>query len=126
MTTAQSVAPQRVADILVVDDDPDIRTFVTAALTYDGYRVREARDGQDALDRITDRRPDLLVLDLNMPGVTGWDVIERLQAARMPLPTVIMTAAYRARDEAARYGAAGYLGKPFDLETLFATVERAL
>ena len=116
----------RTHEVLIVDDDPDIRAFVRAALTYEGFAVREAGDGREGLEQLDAARPDLLLLDLNMPGVTGWDVIEALRQAGSTLPVVIMTAGYRAREEAERYGAAGFLGKPFDLATMYLTIDRIL
>lgn len=126
MAPVDTHAPTSAIDVLVVDDDPDIRAYLTAALSYEGYNVQTVDGGSEALKRLQSGLPDLILLDLNMPGVTGWDVIETIQRDTLPVPVVIMTAAYRAREEAERYGAAGYLGKPFDLSTMYAMVQRAL
>ena len=110
--------------ILVVDDDPGIRQVVTMALRDDDYTVQEAANGLEALDRIAESPPALVLLDLQMPVMTGWQVLANLETQQIRVPVVIMTAAYRARAEAERLRAAGYLAKPFDLASLYAVVEQ--
>jgi len=66
--------------VLVVDDDEDIRGFLEQALSFHGYRVRTAANGQGALAQIEAEHPDLILLDLKMPGVDGYEVIRRLKA----------------------------------------------
>jgi len=112
--------------VLVVDDDPDLRFFVREALEHADYRVRTAANGSEALLELTAEAPDVMLLDLRMPGLSGDDVIELLE--RMPgrPPIVIMTAADRARDSALAHRNPYYLAKPFDPAMLIATIETAL
>lgn len=110
--------------ILVVDDDPDIRTLVHMVLEEEGYDVMAAGDGREALTRVQQRQPALILLDLNMPVMSGWELHEELRSRQIGVPVVYMTAAQRARSEAESHGAQGYLAKPFGLNELLATVER--
>jgi DNA-binding response OmpR family regulator len=108
--------------ILVVDDDPGIRQVVTLALQEAAYRVQEAANGEDALAQIAADPPALVLLDLQMPVMSGWQLLAQLSDHGLQVPVVVMTAGQRARTEAARLGAAGYLAKPFDLATLATVV----
>lgn len=110
--------------ILVVDDDPGIRDVIAAILQLDGYAVDTAADGREALDRIHAQRPALVLLDLQMPGLTGWDVLERLRTEQVDVPVVFMTAGMRAHVEAERHQAAGYLPKPFDIDDVLRVVQQ--
>ncbi len=110
--------------VLVVDDDADIRTVIRMTLEEDGYRVVAASNGQQALDRIVEMQPAVVLLDLTMPVMNGWELNGRLKEMGLAVPVVFMTAAFRARAEAEMHGAAGHLTKPFDLEDLVHTVER--
>ncbi len=115
------------ARILVVDDERDILTFVREALTDEGYDVDTADSGEAALQTVTERRPDLIILDVNLPGVDGWEVLAQLRAAAgEQTPVVVMTGGYQAQDQALSSGAQGYLGKPFDLDDLYAVIGRHL
>ena len=109
--------------ILVVDDD-DIRELVALVLADEGYEVATAPDGRQALDLIARQPPCLVLLDLNLPVMSGWEVHAHLRQAAPALPVVYMTAGGIAREEARRHAAAGYLAKPFDLTDLLATVAR--
>ncbi len=112
--------------ILVVDDEPGIRDVVSHLLDDEGFPVTTASNGREALASVRRERPDLLLLDLNMPVMTGWEVLAQLQAAQADIPVVFMTAEYGGRAEAERCRADGYLGKPFDLEDLLLLVARYL
>jgi CheY-like chemotaxis protein len=112
------------AYVLIVDDDADIRMVVTAALEDEGYRVGTAANGQQALDRVAEQHPDLVLLDLTMPVMNGWECHSRLRELAPDVPVVFMTAAFRAKVEAESHGAAGHLSKPFEIDDLVATVER--
>jgi DNA-binding response OmpR family regulator len=116
--------------ILVVDDEPKIVGIVAAYLQRDGYRVSRAEDGRTALDAARADVPDLVVLDLMLPGVSGWDVCRELRrnprTARVPI--IMLTA----RDEIAdrvvglELGADDYVVKPFDPKELVARVHAVL
>jgi CheY-like chemotaxis protein len=110
--------------VLVVDDDPHIRAFMESVLEDSGYEVRTAADGGAALALLRDWRPNLILLDLQMPLVDGW-AFRRAQAAQEALaaiPVVVMSAGHSARDEAEKLAAAAALAKPFDLGKLLETV----
>src|SRR5581483_5444842 len=110
--------------ILVVDDDPEIRRFIEAALGDSGYSVHLAASGSEALAIATEQRPDLILLDVRMPGVDGWQVLDALRsAAGAQTPVVVMTASFTGQDQALRSGAQGYLAKPFELSDLLDCVD---
>jgi len=113
-----------VAPILVVDDDPSIRAAVSEILEFEGYTVETAANGQEALTLIEQRHPWLVILDMRMPVLDGWDVARALKARGSDLRILVMTAARDARRWAEEIGAAGYLAKPFDLADLINAVER--
>lgn len=112
--------------VLVVDDDDDLREVVVDALERQDLRVVEAADGHEALDYVEAHGlPDLILLDMNMPGMTGWQFAGELRARGLShAPIIVITAAHDAERSAQEIGAAGFLGKPFDLRSLRSTVER--
>ena len=114
------------AVVLIVDDDDGIRTTLRDILEDEGYDVFEARDGIEGLAAVQGHSPSVLLLDLNMPRMSGWELFQRLQEAHIGVPTVIMTAGRRAADEALRLNAAASLAKPFDVEDVLTTVESLL
>jgi len=112
------------AEILVVDDEPGIASLLQALLTGDGQQVTLARDGQEALDRVAERQPDLVLPDLDMPHLGGFEVCDRLKhdpATRL-LPILILTgqSASEARLHAWELGADDFLSKPFQVVELLA------
>lgn len=113
-----------VPHILVVDDDTDIRQTIRDILELEGYSIATAADGREALERIADRRPVLVLLDLQMPVMSGWEVLSQLRAEGSGLPVVFMSAGYRARTEAERHNADAHLGKPFEMDELLRIVAR--
>ncbi len=119
------------AHILVVDDEPEILLLVSKVLEARGHRVSAARDGEEALAAVERDRPDVVVLDLNLPRVDGFEVCRRLKSADATrhLPVVMLTAAYPSVEDAERgvaLGAAEYLVKPFVREVLVHNVERLI
>jgi CheY-like chemotaxis protein len=111
---------------LVVDDDPDLREFVRVVLERAGCRVETARDGAAALSAIARQAPDVVLLDMRMPKITGDEVLDLLARIERHPPVVVMTSAKNARDQALRHRNPYYLAKPFDPAMLIATVETAL
>jgi two-component system OmpR family response regulator len=110
--------------VLVVDDDEVTRRMIADALVAEGYTVRAAASGAEAIRSVRRRRPDLILLDVHMPGVDGWQVLEELRSAAGPqTPVVVMTAGYLAQDRALSSGAQGYLGKPFEVQDLVEAVQ---
>jgi len=109
------------ARILVVDDDPRLAASVRRALVYEGYRVDTAPDGPAALAATRDRLPDLVVLDVMLPGMDGLEVCRRLRAGS-DVPILMLTArdAIDARVDGLDSGADDYLVKPFALSELVA------
>jgi two-component system OmpR family response regulator len=117
-------APRRV---LVVDDDASIRELVSTRLTIAGYAVQTAKDGVEALSRLGERRYDGMVLDLNMPQMDGFGVLECLgDLPHPPPPTLVLTASHNAEHvaQAVKLGARDYLSKPFDDRQLMMRVAR--
>jgi len=113
--------------ILVVDDDPAIVSLIRRALTHEGYTVTVAFDGDEALAAIQRRAPDLLVLDIMMPGTDGIAVSRRLREASN-VPILMVTAKGTVKDRVAGLdsGADDYLVKPFALDELLARVRALL
>ncbi len=118
--------------VLVVDDEPEIRTLVERALTADGYAVELAADGAEALEKAERLVPDLVLLDAMLPKVHGFDACRRIKssARTRDVPVVMMTAIYRgwrfAQDARDSYGAVDYVEKPFRLEDLLRRIADAL
>ena len=114
--------------ILVVDDDPKIRTVVRRGLAYEGYRVVEAASGEEGLEKAREHMPELVVLDLMLPGIDGLEVTRRLRLAGDPVAILMLTARdeVRARVEGLETGADDYLVKPFSFEELLARIHALL
>ena len=111
------------ARVLVIDDDPSIRQVVAFVLADEGHEVAEAGDGEAALAAIERGHPDVIVLDMKMPGLDGWAFVERYRARYgRRAPIVVLTAAQDAARRAAEVGAEAHLAKPFDLDELVEVV----
>lgn len=108
--------------VLVVEDEIDIRRFIGLNLELEGYSVAMAEHGLEALERIAERRPDVILCDLSMPVMCGQELQMRLLELDLHLPIVFMSAGYAAGTEAQRLGAAGYLSKPFELDQMLSLV----
>ncbi|MCW2797966.1 response regulator transcription factor [Nocardioides sp.] len=116
------------AEILVIDDEPDLVRFVCRALEADGHRVTSAWDGADGLSMAMQEPPDLVVLDLLMPGVDGRSVLAALQASRPEVRVLVLSADadVGARVEVLEAGAVDFLAKPFAVRELVARVRSRL
>ncbi len=109
--------------VLVVDDDEDVRDAERQALSDDGFRVIEARDGEEAMRAVQNDPPSVVVLDVQMPGVDGPAFARALRLSLRRVPLVILTAG-DPRREADRCNAEAYLAKPFDPRELVELVRR--
>lgn len=117
--------PQR---ILVIDDDAKITSFLRRGLALEGYEVTVANSGAEALRIVAEQVPDLLILDIMMPGMDGLEVCRRVRAAGEDVPILMLTAKDTVADRVAGLdtGADDYLVKPFALEELLARVRALL
>jgi two-component system OmpR family response regulator len=116
------------ARLLVVDDEPDIRELLAASLRFSGFEVVTAGNGWEALDAVSGERPDLVVLDVMMPGLDGLGVVRRLREAGNGVPIVLLTArdATEDRVRGLTVGSDDYVTKPFSLEEVVARVRAVL
>jgi two-component system alkaline phosphatase synthesis response regulator PhoP len=116
--------------ILVVDDETSIRLICRVNLDASGFEVLEAEDGETALSIARSERPDLILLDVMLPGIDGWEVAEELSdmAETRDIPIVFMTARSAAPDELRSHavGAVASIAKPFDPRLLSETVTRVV
>lgn len=121
---ADTIAPVTPQTVLVVDDEETIAEAVRARLESEGYRVLVAGDGGQAIETAARERPDLVVLDLMLPGMDGLEVCKELQRDRW-VPVLMLTARTEEADKVAGFavGADDYLTKPFDPEELRARVQ---
>jgi two-component system response regulator MprA len=114
--------------ILVVDDDDKITALLRRSLSFEGYIVTTASDGAQALQMMVTMEPDLLILDVMMPNVDGFEVVKRLRRAQSKVPILMLTARDGLQDrvQGLDLGADDYLVKPFALEELLARVRALL
>ncbi|NVJ06075.1 response regulator [Myxococcus sp. AM001] len=115
--------------VLVVDDDPDILEALSEILEAEGFEIRRARNGKEALDRLEPEPPNLILLDLMMPVMDGWEFAQRMrqlppEVARIPL--IVLSADRNVGSKASDIGAVGHLAKPFELNDLLDMVRRSL
>lgn len=113
--------------ILVVEDDDTLRTVIGEVLLDEGYTVELAADGQEALKRLAEIDPDLIILDVMMPHMDAYRFREIQQARGHGRAAVLVVSAVRdVRSAAAELGAQAFLAKPFQLQTLLAEVDRLI
>lgn len=115
--------------VLVVDDDPDMQLLSRVILEDAGFRVLATGDGDHALELFTDERVDVVLLDVKLPGIDGWELLEKLQAGADGDARVVMFSAHVSdedRDKATAGGSRGYVTKPFQAADLVATVRAAI
>ena len=120
-----STAPLRV---LVVDDEPNLVEVLTMALRFQGYAVESAASGREALAAVTRFKPHLMVLDVMLPDMEGFDVAARLGAQRASVPIIFLTARDSTEDKVRGLSGGGddYMTKPFSLEELVARIRTIL
>jgi two-component system, OmpR family, KDP operon response regulator KdpE len=113
--------------ILIVDDEPQIRRVLRSTLSSEGYTVVEARDGQEALEKLRAERPDLILLDVNMPVLDGLEACRQIRAtSRVPVIMLTVRGAEKDKVRALDAGADDYVVKPFGIQELLARVRAAL
>lgn len=113
--------------ILIVDDEPRVSRLVSEVLTAVGYRVTAAGAGQAAIEKVAIERPDLVLLDIMMPQMDGWEVLKllRIDEETASIPVAMLSARTEARDrvQGLQEGAIDYICKPFSLQELLAKIE---
>jgi DNA-binding response OmpR family regulator len=113
--------------VLIVEDDPDLLALEEAILSDAGYRVASAADGLEALERVEREMPGLILLDMRMPRMNGWEFAREFRARHGNVcPIAVITAAENARLRAQEIQADAWLEKPFDLDDVLALVARHL
>jgi excisionase family DNA binding protein len=120
--------PARGPLVLVVDDDPQVREVVRTNLELEGYTVREAADAEEGLAAVEADAPDIILLDVMMPQVDGWEMLRRVQERHGigSIPVVMFSGQLEGATEreAEQRGAQGFVGKPFDLQALIQQTKR--
>jgi two-component system OmpR family response regulator len=116
------------ARLLVVDDEPNIVELLSASLRFAGFEVVTATNGQQALTMIASYQPDLVVLDVMMPGIDGFEVVRRMRESHQRIPVLFLTAkdATEAKITGLTLGADDYITKPFSLEEAIARIRAVL
>ena len=125
---AKPLVAKRRDRVLVVDDEADARELIATVLTQGGYAVEVAHDGYDAIDKMPAAAPDVVLTDMQMPGMHGVELIAQLRRIDGDLPVVLATGV-ETRDlltNASLYGAVACLEKPLDLDELLWTIDLAL
>ena len=116
--------------VLIVDDDPGLRAFVRAALELEGYSVREAGSAEEGLAALEEVSPALILLDVMMPQVDGWEMLRRVheQHGAGAIPVLMFSGKVdeRSLTDAASRGAQGFIGKPFDPSQLVESAKQML
>ncbi|MEW5762452.1 MAG: response regulator [Bacillota bacterium] len=114
--------------LLIVDDQPAIRQLIREALAGEGYEVKTAASGCEAIAFVAARRPDLIITDLKMPGMNGLEMLAEIQRIAPGIPVILITAygELSSTQEAERVGVRRLLIKPFDINDLRAVVRRLL
>ncbi len=118
------------AKILIVDDEPDYVTAIQCRLEWSHYDVITASNGEEGLKKVISEKPDLVLLDTNMPIMNGHEVLERLRqnSELKDIPVIMVTALCEARDiaKASSFGVSDYIAKPFDFAVLMEKIANAL
>ncbi len=114
--------------VLVVDDDPDILEALSEILEAEGFQIRRARHGKEALERLEPDPPQLILLDLMMPVMDGWEFAHqlRLRPGGLNIPIIVLSADRNVGPKAKEIGALGHLAKPFELNDLLNLVQKTL
>jgi DNA-binding response OmpR family regulator len=114
--------------ILLVEDHPQLRSLLELALKREGWEVVTARNGHDAISKLAASLPDVILLDLEMPGMDGWVVLARraVEPTWKRVPVIAMSAAHEYASAVLELGADAFLAKPFTVDDLLAALARLL
>jgi len=114
--------------VLLVDDERDFVSALAERLSLRGFQVATACEGEEALRLVPLERPQVVVLDVRMPGLSGFEVLKRLRTERPELPVLLLTGFGSTQDgvEGLRLGACGYLVKPVDIEAMIEKINQAV
>jgi len=112
--------------VLIVDDDERLRHYVRANLELEGYSVREAASAEAGLEALEDQAPDLILLDVMMPKVDGWEMLRRVRERHGvdSIPVIMFSGKVDSPEEAEAHGAQGFIGKPFDPQQLIESTKQ--
>jgi len=126
--SSANLQPQDGHVVLVVDDDPDILEALSEILEAEGFEIRRARNGKEALERLEPDPPQLILLDLMMPVMDGWEFAQRMRQrpSVAHIPIIVLSADRNVGSKASDIGAVGHLAKPFELNDLLEMVRRSL
>lgn len=108
--------------MLLVEDEPTLRRVIARNLVSRGLDVQEAGTAHDAVEVAASMHPDLLLLDINLPDQTGWDVLRELRRRRSEVPTIVLSAVRVGHNRLAEFQPIAYLPKPFPIEALLRLV----
>jgi DNA-binding response OmpR family regulator len=124
----RSEAASSARTVMIIEDDAEIRGIVKTLLSSEGYTVEEADDGRDAVERVFLVKPDLILVDLKLPGLDGAEVCKRIRAGRMNTPIIVLSAAKDEFDKVLllELGADDYMVKPFGARELLARIKAVL
>ncbi|HSK15709.1 MAG TPA: response regulator [Gaiellaceae bacterium] len=125
---AGQVAVPKGRRVLVVDDDPQLREFIRVNLEMEGYEVREAASAGEGLAALDESSPDLILLDVLMPGVDGWEMLKRVQERHgvESIPVIMYSGMVEDGEQAEERGAQAFIGKPFDPRRLLEATRQLL
>lgn len=116
--------------ILVIEDDPDALKFITESLKRAGYRVTGAGSGEDGLEKFREEKSDLVILDIALPGIDGWEVLKKIKSGwrSKKIPVIMLTAKDSDTDKLKGYdfGADFYVTKPFNIQKLLPVVRNII
>jgi len=114
--------------IMIVEDEPQLRDMIRSMMTYEGFVAQTAEDGQDFLDKIDEFQPDFVTLDVMMPGLSTWEILEKLKEKKAHPNIVLLTAANLSSEEKQRLKQTGcvlgIIKKPFDMDELLETIKQ--
>ncbi len=116
--------------IMIVDDEPDIREMINLMMQKEGFQTATARDGADFLEKIIEFRPDIVTLDIMMPGLTTKEILEKLDEMENDVKIILLTVVRYSEEEKEKILQMGnivdYVTKPFDLDNLVTTIKQHL